>query len=67
MPPFARRNEKRLMWERAKIAEIISSNPTSGAVFDVANLYEELIVEYPQGFYASEARNRLTKMPKKQS
>lgn len=72
--PFISLNE-RLLWERAKAADvthtiITTSDRTLDFEIDIAeviNHYEELILEYPQGFYAPYARNRLSELPKPNS
>lgn len=69
-------NRERLMWERAKFAdqafnraqtdsEYEPTIPISGS--QVQSYYEELILDYPQGFYAPYARKRLTELSKKNS
>lgn len=71
---------ERLMWERARAAEETYSiqDPTKDDTIDsffngkpvlerLINYYEELILEYPQGFYAPYARKRLNELPKANS
>lgn len=67
-------NRERLMWERAKFADQalvkIQSDPdyklgTQITISQVQEYYEELILDYPQGFYAPYARKRLTELSKK--
>ena len=67
-------NRERLMWERAKFADQawvkIQSDPdykpgTQITISKVQEYYEELILDYPQGFYAPYARKRLTELSKK--
>lgn len=67
-------NRERLMWERAKFAdqayekllsdsEYIPGFPITLSL--IQSYYEELILDYPQGFYAPYARKRLTELSKK--
>ena len=67
-------NRERLMWERAKFADQAFIQSETDQSFDpevqisiseVISFYEELILEYPQGFYAPYARKRLTKLSEK--
>lgn len=67
-------NRERLMWERATFAyqayeKLLSdSEYTPGfpvTLSLVQSYYEELILDYPQGFYAPYARKRLTELSKK--
>lgn len=67
-------NRERLMWERAKFADqaFIQSETDQNfdpevqiSISEVISFYEELILEYPQGFYAPYARKRLTKLSEK--
>ncbi|XWN37779.1 MAG: tetratricopeptide repeat protein [Balneola sp.] len=67
-------NRERLMWERAKYADqaYIKAESNSNynpdveiSISQVILYYEELILDYPQGFYAPYARNRLTELSKK--
>ncbi len=52
--------KERLMWERAKFAEEAVNNGSKQLSLDqVIGYYEALILDYPQGFYASQARERL--------
>ncbi|MBO6800780.1 MAG: tetratricopeptide repeat protein [Balneola sp.] len=67
-------NRERLMWERAKYADQAYSKAESNpdyipeveiSISQVISYYEELILDYPQGFYAPYARKRLTELSKK--
>lgn len=67
-------NRERLMWERAKYADQAYSKAESDpdyipeveiSISQVISYYEELILDYPQGFYAPYARKRLTELSKK--
>lgn len=67
-------NRERLMWERAKYADqaYIKAESNSNynpdveiSISQVILYYEELILDYPQGFYAPYARNRLTELSKR--
>ena len=67
-------NRERLMWERAKFADQAFIQSEANQSFDpevqisiseVISFYEELILEYPQGFYAPYARKRLSKLSEK--
>lgn len=64
-------NKERLMWERAKYADLTIKRmkvdkeyqPMNEiSVSTVTQYYEELILEYPQGFYAPYARTRLKEL-----
>jgi outer membrane protein assembly factor BamD (BamD/ComL family) len=66
-------NRERLMWERAKFAdqalkkiqtdsEYKPENPITISLLQ--SYYEELILDYPQGFYSPYARKRLTELSK---
>lgn len=73
---------ERLLWEKARLADRHSAGkpnrqqadttgengitiPTSQQ--DIIALYEQILVEYPQGFYASYARNRIQELQKPQT
>ena len=43
------------------------SDPTASITIIPTELYERLVLEYPQGFYAPFARKRLSELPKKPS
>lgn len=67
-------NRERLMWERAKFADQGFTKAQSDSDYEppvpissslVQSYYEELILDYPQGFYAPYARKRLTELSKK--
>ncbi|MFA5669490.1 MAG: tetratricopeptide repeat protein [Balneolaceae bacterium] len=66
---------ERLMWDRARVADLATQQPTyTGSeeldiitVEMVANYYEALLTEYPQSFYSSFARNRLSDLIKPNS
>lgn len=71
-------NKERLLWELAttseKLYQIHSENNSSTPEEDFLNsgnfknpssIYEDLILTYPQGFYAPYARKRLTELSKK--
>lgn len=67
-------NRERLMWERAKFADQAytqsESDPDSELqisipISQVQTYYEDLILDYPQGFYAPYARKRLAELLKK--
>ena len=57
--------KERLLWERAKASEYVidygNENITEG--LNPILLYEQLILDYPQGFYAPFARKRLSELP----
>jgi hypothetical protein len=58
--------KEKLLWEKAVLAEQIrasSDNVTQNA----DEIYEELILTYPNGFYAPYARDRLTKISNKKN
>lgn len=71
--------KERLLWERAKAADLAYSTILDYSQFSdredfepltfdvnieqVIQHYEELILEYPQGFYAPYARKRLSELP----
>lgn len=75
--------KERLLWEQAKLSEyLLEQSSADGYSMNVTSerngqertstviptiLYETLILEYPQGFYARFARERLSKLPKKPS
>ncbi len=75
--------KERLLWEQAKAADEVfltshnsdnssDQNSVSSSYFnlkieDVISYYEQLILEYPQGFYAPFARKRLSELPKPNS
>lgn len=67
--------KERLLWERAKVTDEtyttfkgFSSEPKLDINIEtVVQHYEELILEYPQGFYAPYARKRLSELPKPNS
>ncbi len=75
--------KERLLWEQAKAADEVfltshnsdnssDQNSVSSSSFnlkieDVISYYEQLILEYPQGFYAPFARKRLSELPKPNS
>ncbi len=52
---------ERLFWERAQLGEYLSDKGITDDI-DAARLYEQLILEYPQGFYATYARERLNNL-----
>jgi hypothetical protein len=52
---------ERLFWERARLGEYLSEHSAESEL-DAGRLYEELILEYPQGFYATYARQRLSNL-----
>lgn len=60
--------KEKLLWEQAKLAEQVTGDNCESAedcFFDGSNasasdIYELLILQYPQGFYAPYARERLT-------
>ncbi|MFV1884260.1 MAG: tetratricopeptide repeat protein [Balneola sp.] len=63
--------KERLLWERAKASDEALTLLQNGAELshdvvleNVIQNYEELILEYPQGFYAPFARKRLNELPK---
>lgn len=66
---------ERLMWERTRVVEgAYSLGNEENILFNgtpilerLINYYEELILEYPQGFYAPYARKRLNELPKANS
>ncbi len=67
-------NRERLMWERAKFAdEALQKSEKDPAYVITTGLtkskveayYEEIIINYPQGFYAPYARKRLQELSKK--
>ncbi|MEQ9308526.1 MAG: tetratricopeptide repeat protein [Balneolaceae bacterium] len=63
--------KERLLWERAKATDeayLISIESSTKLIYEidinkVILNYEELILEYPQGFYAPYARKRLSELP----
>jgi len=75
--------KERLLWEQAKAADNVfltsvdsdnSSNQDNALstsfdlkIEDVISYYEQLILEYPQGFYSPYARKRLSELPKPNS
>ena len=65
--------KEKLLWEQAKLAEQLGSGPNTndncqknedcfldGSNTSAQEIYERLILQYPQGFYAPYARERLT-------
>lgn len=50
---------ERLLWEEAKWNEILYPTKDFPSKQNPRDLYEQLIIEYPDGFYAPEARRRL--------
>lgn len=73
--------KERLMWEQARLAELlINTNHTAlvtaeryftgesvaetipQSISEITKLYENLIIEFPSGFYASSARERLREL-----
>lgn len=74
---------ERLLWERAKTADFFNTailnhyessekKPDEPVTSDIKmeeiiSYYEELILKYPQGFYAPFARKRLSELPKPNS
>jgi tetratricopeptide (TPR) repeat protein len=65
--------KEKLLWEQAKLAEQLETGSISkencgtaedcffdGSNVSAVNIYELLILQYPQGFYAPYARERLT-------
>lgn len=67
-------NRERLMWERAKFADQAFVKDQTDQNYEpeipisssqVQEYYEQLILDYPQGFYAPYARKRLTEFSKK--
>ncbi|GAB5408247.1 MAG: hypothetical protein BalsKO_06120 [Balneolaceae bacterium] len=76
--PYLSLNE-RLLWERAKIADLTYSTVLNHytisedtnyepvvsdiKIEEVIDYYEQLILKYPQGFYAPYARKRLSELP----
>jgi len=75
--------KERLLWEQAKAADNVfltsfdsdispeQDNVLSASINlnieDVIGYYEQLILEYPQGFYSPYARKRLSELPKPNS
>jgi lipopolysaccharide biosynthesis regulator YciM len=66
-------NRERVMWERAKYADLAYSSSTNDpksedpafiSASKVQDYYEELILTYPKGFYAPYARKRLSELSK---
>lgn len=64
-------NKERMMWERAKFADLAFMKSETDAnyqpnndisVATIIQFYEELILEFPQGFYAPYTRNRLKEL-----
>lgn len=63
--------KERLLWEKAKATDeayLISLESSAKLIYEidinkVILNYEELILEYPQGFYAPYARKRLSELP----
>jgi tetratricopeptide (TPR) repeat protein len=64
---------ERLLWERARIADQIITEPAvkenltnnedlPSSTAKLISLYEALLLNYPQGFYASYARNRIQEL-----
>jgi len=67
-------NRERIIWERARYADQAFTKAENDSGYDpsieisvsqVISYYEELILDYPQGFYAPYARKRLTELSKK--
>mgnify|MGYP003631901974 FL=1 len=67
-------NRERIIWERARYADQAFTKAENDSGYDpsieisvsqVTSYYEELILDYPQGFYAPYARKRLTELSKK--
>ncbi len=67
-------NRERIIWERARYADQAFTKAENDSEYDpsieisvsqVISYYEELILDYPQGFYAPYARKRLTELSKK--
>ena len=67
-------NRERLMWERAKFADQALKKIQTDSEYKpeipitvslIQSYYEDLILDYPQGFYAPYARKRLTELIKK--
>lgn len=66
---------ERLMWERARVADLATQQAGYTASGElniitnemVVNFYEELLTVYPQSFYSSFARNRLSDLIKPNS
>ncbi|MEX2640544.1 MAG: tetratricopeptide repeat protein [Balneolales bacterium] len=58
---------ERIVWTRARLADHVYFDHSSGTTADsafstvdeVMEAYEDLLVEYPQGFYAEKARKRI--------
>jgi len=68
--------KERLLWEKARLGDLIyhhSGNTLQGnkkvenlpsTLDELIKLYEVLIIEHPDGFYASPARKRITELQK---
>ncbi|MEX2477978.1 MAG: tetratricopeptide repeat protein [Gracilimonas sp.] len=61
--------KEQLMWEQAKLAEQIDLSEKNRNLPSVTarDIYEELILSFPQGFYAPYARERLTNLSNQNS
>lgn len=53
--------KEKLLWEKATLAEQIRAS-SEIAIQNAYEIYEELILTYPNGFYAPYARDRLSKL-----